>query len=93
MNIEQLIRMANQIGGFFEAIPDRQEALAGIAKHLKDFWDPRMRLELLAHFDAHYRVDETDSKPSLSKLGLTHLVVDAITQHRAALTPLGKARD
>lgn len=37
-----MIRMANQISAYFEAYP-RTEALAGIAKHIKSFWDPRMR--------------------------------------------------
>lgn len=47
MNREHLIRMANQIGTFFESMPDRTEALEGIATHLKKFWDPRMRHEFL----------------------------------------------
>jgi formate dehydrogenase subunit delta len=38
--------MANQIGEFFEAMPDRPEALAGIAQHINRFWEPRMRHEL-----------------------------------------------
>lgn len=46
MDIHTLTRMANQIGGFFEAMPDRQEALAGITLHIKRFWEPRMRREL-----------------------------------------------
>ncbi|MDD2925086.1 formate dehydrogenase subunit delta [Rhodoferax sp.] len=49
---DTLIRMANQIGTFFESMPDRAEALAGIAKHLKNFWDPRMRQALLALLDS-----------------------------------------
>ncbi len=40
-----MIRMANQIAAYFEAYP-RTEALAGIAKHIKSFWDPRMRRHL-----------------------------------------------
>lgn len=48
MNSEHLIRMANQIGTFFESQPDRNEALEGIAIHIKKFWEPRMRTELLA---------------------------------------------
>lgn len=48
---ENLIRMANQIGTFFESMPDRQEALEGIASHLKKFWDPRMRHAFLALMD------------------------------------------
>jgi formate dehydrogenase subunit delta len=46
-----LIRMANQIGTFFESMPDREEALQGIATHLKKFWDPRMRQAFLAQVD------------------------------------------
>jgi formate dehydrogenase subunit delta len=42
MEDRDMIRMANQIAAFFEAYP-RPEALDGIAKHIKGFWDPRMR--------------------------------------------------
>jgi formate dehydrogenase subunit delta len=49
---DNLIRMANQIGTFFESMPDREEALEGIAKHLKSFWDPRMRKAFLALVDS-----------------------------------------
>jgi formate dehydrogenase subunit delta len=48
---DNLIRMANQIGTFFESMPDRPEALEGIASHLKKFWDPRMRHAFLALMD------------------------------------------
>lgn len=47
MNNDNLIRMANQIGAFFETMPDRAEALQDLAMHLKKFWDPRMRRALL----------------------------------------------
>ena len=47
----ELIRMANQIAAFFEAYP-RAEAIDGIAKHIKSFWDPRMRKRLDAHIGA-----------------------------------------
>ncbi|HDR9806869.1 TPA: formate dehydrogenase subunit delta, partial [Burkholderia cenocepacia] len=42
MNSEHLIDMANQIGAFFESMPDRDEALTGIAEHIRRFWEPRM---------------------------------------------------
>lgn len=47
MNRDRLIRMANQIGGFFEAMPDRRQAVADIATHLQKTWEPRMRAEIL----------------------------------------------
>jgi formate dehydrogenase subunit delta len=47
MNAEHLVRMANQIGAFFEAMPDREQAVRDIADHLRRSWDPRMRQQLL----------------------------------------------
>ena len=47
MKLDTLIRMANQIGAFFEAMPDREQAVADVATHLKRTWDPRMRTEIL----------------------------------------------
>ncbi|MEK8045520.1 formate dehydrogenase subunit delta [Ideonella margarita] len=43
MDIANLVHMANRIGQFFEAMPDRAEALDGIANHIRKFWEPRMR--------------------------------------------------
>jgi formate dehydrogenase subunit delta len=51
MNIDNLVKMANQIGTFFEAEPDRDQALADIAGHIKRSWEPRMRRALLEHID------------------------------------------
>ena len=53
MDIHRLIKMANEIGAFFEAEPDRTTAMEGIAGHIKRFWDPRMRRELLGWVDEH----------------------------------------
>ncbi len=39
---EDLIRMVNQIARAFDLYPE-PEAVSGIARHLKDFWDPKMR--------------------------------------------------
>lgn len=47
MSPDTLIRMANQIGAFFEVMPDREQAVKDIASHLRRTWDPRMRTELL----------------------------------------------
>ncbi len=48
MDTANLNRMANRIGDFFAAMPDRDEALDGIAQHIRKFWEPRMRRQLLA---------------------------------------------
>ena len=52
MDTVNLVRMANRIGDFFEAMPERDEALEGIAQHIQKFWEPRMRRQLLAAIDA-----------------------------------------
>lgn len=49
MNTAKLVAMANQIGDFFAAQPDPRQATEGIASHLRRYWEPRMRAELLAH--------------------------------------------
>jgi formate dehydrogenase subunit delta len=49
MRIERLVAMANDIGAFFRAEPDRREAAKGVASHLERFWDPRMRRQIVAH--------------------------------------------
>jgi formate dehydrogenase subunit delta len=51
MKPDRLVHMANQIADFFAAYP-HDEAVAGIADHLKKFWDPRMRMALIAHAEA-----------------------------------------
>ena len=73
MNADHLIRMANQIGTFFESQPDRAEALEGIASHIKKFWEPRMRREFLALLDE-------------GVAGVQPIVREALQQHRALLT-------
>jgi formate dehydrogenase subunit delta len=46
MNSAHLVSMANQIGAFFEAMPDREQAVRDVADHLRRSWDPRMRQQL-----------------------------------------------
>ncbi len=51
MSPEKLVYMANQIAKFFAHEPEAQ-AVASIAHHLRQFWDPRMRKALLDHLAA-----------------------------------------
>ncbi len=55
MNAGRLIHDANQIALYFAAYP-HDEAVAGIADHIRKFWDPRMRASLRVILDAN---DET----------------------------------
>ena len=47
---ERLVSMANDIGAFFNAEPDKAEAAKGVATHIKRYWDPRMRREIITHY-------------------------------------------
>lgn len=47
----RLIRMANQIGTFFESKP-HEEGVAGVAEHINKFWEPRMRRHFFEIVDA-----------------------------------------
>ena len=51
MSPDKLIRMANQIATFFES-KKHDEAVAGTAAHISDFWEPRMRKQLFDHIPA-----------------------------------------
>ncbi|HZP87779.1 MAG TPA: formate dehydrogenase subunit delta [Burkholderiales bacterium] len=75
MDPHKLVHMANQIGAFFEAEPDRAAALDAIANHIKRFWDPRMRREILAWVDEH------------GGEGLQQLVLEALRTHGPSLRP------
>jgi formate dehydrogenase subunit delta len=54
MDIHHLVTMANQIGEFFKTShPERADAVAATTQHLRSFWDPRMRREIIAHLAAN----------------------------------------
>ena len=74
MDAQNLIRMANRIGEFFEAMPDRDEALDGIAQHIQKFWEPRMRGRLLT---ALTQAEESNQ--------LLPIVREALQRHEKAL--------
>ncbi|GGD23204.1 formate dehydrogenase subunit delta [Sinisalibacter lacisalsi] len=46
MSPDKMVHMANQIATFFKSQPG-DEAADRVAAHLSDFWEPRMRRQLL----------------------------------------------
>ncbi|MGH8261525.1 MAG: formate dehydrogenase subunit delta [Steroidobacteraceae bacterium] len=50
MNVDHLVKMANEIGSFFAGASPAQQAPRDVATHLKRYWEPRMRQAMLAHF-------------------------------------------
>ncbi len=71
---DKLIRMANQIAGFFRSYPDDQ-ARTGIHDHLASFWTPKMRDRLDASIAAGHAP------------GLDPLVITALSRPTPAENP------
>ena len=77
MDAHNLIQMANRIGEFFEAMPEREQALHDVAEHIRKFWEPRMRRSLLAAL----------ADPVLAGQ-LAPIVRDALERHGQMLAPV-----
>jgi formate dehydrogenase subunit delta len=50
MKTETLIKMANNIGEFFNAESNKEVAAEGVKKHLERSWEPRMRKAIIAYY-------------------------------------------
>ena len=48
MDPQHLVAMVNEIAAFF-AGEDPAKAAANVANHLRRYWDPRMRKQILEH--------------------------------------------
>ena len=48
---DKLVYMANQIAAFFQNMP-HDEAVEGVARHINDFWEPRMRRQFFEILDS-----------------------------------------
>lgn len=81
MDIAHLVRMANQIGTFFAAMPDRPQAVADIAGHLQKFWEPRMRRALLEFVAEH-----PDGRSEVAALDA--IALEAVQRYGEQLRPL-----
>jgi formate dehydrogenase subunit delta len=56
---QHLAQMANDIGHFYRGEPNRADAIAGIANHIKSYWTRRMREKLMSQLsDGEVVVDE-----------------------------------
>ncbi len=51
MNIDLLIKMTNEIGEFFAGTTDVDAAAAAVANHLKRYWEPRMRAQMISYYE------------------------------------------
>jgi formate dehydrogenase subunit delta len=51
MNIDLLIKMANEIGDFFIGANGPEQAPGDVANHLKRYWEPRMLRQMLSYYE------------------------------------------
>ncbi|MBY6002783.1 formate dehydrogenase subunit delta [Salipiger bermudensis] len=69
MSPEKMVMMANQIATFFATQPG-DDGASGVADHINDFWEPRMRAQLLDYVET-------------GGAGLHKLVIEAVPEIRA----------
>ena len=50
METRDMLRMANQIASFFNGA-GHDQAVKDSAEHINKFWEPRMRMALIAHLE------------------------------------------
>ena len=62
MNIDLLIKMTNEIGQFFSGVEvnDPDAAARDVANHLKRYWEPRMRVQMLKYYEERGGAGLTD---------------------------------
>jgi formate dehydrogenase subunit delta len=51
MNIELLVKMANEISLFFASGSAPTQAARDVATHMKRFWEPRMRRQIVTYYE------------------------------------------
>jgi formate dehydrogenase subunit delta len=74
MHIDLLISMANQIGDFFTGASP-ESATRDVANHLKRYWEPRMRAQIISYYEQRHGA------------GLSDVALGAIAQLKAESAP------
>lgn len=65
---DHLVKMANDISNFFSSDPDPSTALVGMVEHLRRFWEPRMRKEIV-----HYQQNGGEDLSYLAKQAVAQI--------------------
>jgi formate dehydrogenase subunit delta len=84
MNIDLLVKMINEISAYFASEPDAEQAAKDVAAHLRRFWDPRMRRQIVSYYEERHGA-------GLSELALRGVALLAAGERAAeAPTPNGR---
>ena len=76
MNIDLLIKMANEIGEFFAGTAEAPEASRAVANHLKRYWEPRMRAQMITYYEQRQGAGLSD----LAREGVALMIADSKAQ-------------
>ena len=60
MNTDLMIKMLNEISAFFDAETDKEQAARDVKSHVRRYWEPRMRAQLLEYFEQRKGVGLSD---------------------------------
>lgn len=52
MDVNKLVRMANQIAANFDYGDDKAKAAEGVYDHLRRFWTAQMKSQIVSHYEA-----------------------------------------
>ncbi len=65
--LDKLVRMANQIALAFR-LQQPDEAVTGVANHIRSFWTPKMRRDIAARIDRDAADVDPVAKKAIEKL-------------------------
>ncbi len=85
MNIDLLIKMTNEISEFFAGTADQPQAAAAVANHLRRYWEPRMRAQMLKYYEERNGAGLSE----LAKSGVAILYAAAHAAPAAGAQPKG----
>jgi formate dehydrogenase subunit delta len=93
MNIDLLIKMANEISDFFAGTTDADAAARDVATHLKRYWEPRMRAQMLKYYEERQGAGLSDiAKAAVALLHAASKATPASAPGGAAPSPTAPAK-
>jgi formate dehydrogenase major subunit len=77
-DIHHLVMMANDIGAYFAGYPTHDEAVEGIANHLRNFWERRMRADIIDYVENGGAELTPLAREAVRAIGATHAVEEDV---------------
>jgi len=78
MHIEQLVTMANDIANFFRNASDPGAGPRNVADHLRRYWAPPMRKQIIAHLNEAWSIGRRSLSGNAAKAQEIELWLDEV---------------